>query len=77
MEQNDDLRGKQPQFALSSNTVMWVFLAVIGYFLVTEHWAHIVPYLPYLILLLCPLLHIFHHKGHGGHEHHHGEDGKG
>lgn len=47
------------------NVVMWIFLAFIAYFLITEHWAHIVPYLPWLILLACPLLHIFMHGGHG------------
>ncbi|QQG35743.1 MAG: DUF2933 domain-containing protein [Micavibrio aeruginosavorus] len=48
------------------------FLAAAAYFLLTEHRAHIVPYLPYLIILACPLMHIFHHGGHGGH----GEHGK-
>ncbi|HEY5653147.1 MAG TPA: DUF2933 domain-containing protein [Pontiella sp.] len=45
------------------------FLAAIGYFLITEHWAHIVPYLPYLIILLCPLMHMFHHGKHSDHSH--------
>jgi DUF2933 family protein len=55
-----------------NNLVMWVFLVFIAYFLVTEHWAHIVPYLPFIILLLCPFMHIFMHggHGHGGHDDH-------
>jgi len=40
-------------------------IAGLGYFLVMEHWAHLVQVLPYLILLLCPLLHVFMHGGHG------------
>ncbi|MDE2185051.1 MAG: DUF2933 domain-containing protein [Alphaproteobacteria bacterium] len=47
-----------------------VFLAIAGYFLVTEHSAHLalaVPYLPWLLLLACPLMHVFMHHGHGGH----------
>lgn len=47
------------------------FLAVAGYFLWTEHEAHVktvVPYLPWLLVLACPLLHLFMHGGHGGHE---------
>jgi hypothetical protein len=57
------------------NLVMWIFLGFIAYFLITEHWAHIVPFLPWLILLACPLLHVFMHGGHGhgthdGHSHH-------
>jgi hypothetical protein len=45
------------------------FLAVAGYFLWTEHEAHVktlVPYLPWLLLLACPLMHLFVHRGHGG-----------
>lgn len=49
------------------NIAMWVFLAIILYFLVTEHWAHVVPFLPWLLLLACPLMHVFMHGGHGGH----------
>lgn len=51
----------------------WVligFLLVAGYFLITEHKAHLsglLYYLPFLLLLACPLLHIFMHRGHGGH----------
>jgi hypothetical protein len=43
------------------------FIAAGGYFLWTEHQAHLLGALPYLILLLCPLMHIFMHRGHGGH----------
>lgn len=55
-----------------NNLVMWIFIAFISYFLVTEHWAHIVPYLPWLILLACPFMHMFMHggHGHGNHEEH-------
>jgi hypothetical protein len=42
------------------------FLAVAGFYLVTEHTAHLWGYLPYALLLLCPLLHLFMHGGHGG-----------
>jgi hypothetical protein len=51
-----------------------VLIAVLGYFLIMEHWAHIVPWLPWLILLACPLMHVFMHRGHGGH---HGPPGDG
>jgi hypothetical protein len=52
-----------------------VLIAVLGYFLIMEHWAHIVPWLPWLILLACPLMHVFMHRGHGGG--HHGPPGDG
>jgi len=44
------------------------FLAIAGYFLLTEHRAHAIPYLPFLLVLACPLMHLFMHGGHGGHE---------
>ena len=46
------------------------FLAVAGFFLLTEHTAHVFGALPYLLIAACPLMHLFHHKGHGGHGHH-------
>ena len=46
------------------NIALWVFIAIISYFLITEHWAHIVPYLPWLLLAACPLMHVFMHGSH-------------
>lgn len=54
-------------FASRANWVLVGFMAVAGYFLVSEHWAHLVPVLPWLLLLSCPLMHLFMHHGHGGH----------
>jgi hypothetical protein len=46
------------------------FLGVAGYFLITEHAAHLFGVLPWLLLAACPLMHLFmHHGHHGGHEH--------
>lgn len=42
------------------------FLAVAGFFLITEHRAHVLGVLPFVLVALCPLLHLF---GHGGHDH--------
>lgn len=50
------------------------FVAAGGYFLWTEHQAHLLAALPYLILLLCPLMHVFMHHGHSGH--HQNGDGR-
>lgn len=49
-----------------SKVVMIGFLLVIGYFLWTEHRAHVIQFLPLLLLAACPLMHIFMH---GGHDH--------
>ena len=50
-----------------------VFAIIGGFFLVAEHWAHVLPYLPWLILLACPLMHTFMHGGHGSHDGDHGD----
>ena len=43
------------------------FALIAGYFLLTEHRAHVVQFLPFLLLLACPLMHLFHRHGeHGG-----------
>ena len=49
-------------------TLMFAF-AVGGFYLVTEHTAHLFGALPYLLILVCPLMHVFMHRhhGHGGH----------
>lgn len=50
--------------------VFYGFLAVAGFFLFTEHRAHVLGILPYLLLLACPLMHLFMHHGHGNHDQH-------
>lgn len=55
------------RFKLKANWVLIGFLAVAGFFLFTEHRAHVLGILPYLLLLACPLMHLFMHGGHGGH----------
>lgn len=52
------------------------FLAIAGFFLLTEHTAHVLAALPYVLVLLCPLMHLFHHHGHE-HEHHGREERNG
>ena len=61
-------------FGSRANIVLLGFLAIAGYFLVTEHWAHIVSFLPWLLLLSCPLMHVFMHGGHRGHSGGGGDD---
>jgi hypothetical protein len=52
-------------FRSRSRLVLLAFLAIAGFFLITEHTAHVLGILPYLLLLACPLIHLFH----GGHGH--------
>ncbi|MBF7731710.1 DUF2933 domain-containing protein [Pseudomonas sp. N040] len=52
--------------------VFWGFVAIAGFFLLTEHTAHLLGVLPYLLLAACPLMHVFMHHGHAGHRRGHG-----
>ena len=46
------------------------FLGVGGFFLITEHTAHVFGVLPWLLVAACPLMHVFmHHGHHGDHDH--------
>jgi Protein of unknown function (DUF2933) len=47
--------------------VLIAFLAVLGFFLLTEHRAHVFGVLPYLLLFACPLFHLLLHRRHGSH----------
>lgn len=61
-----------PWWRTRSYFVLFGFLAIAGYFVITEHRAHAINALPYLLLLACPLMHMFH--GHGGRrDHKHGD----
>ncbi|MBK7961778.1 MAG: DUF2933 domain-containing protein [Bdellovibrionales bacterium] len=51
----------------------WGAIAIITYYLLTEHRAHMIAYFPYLFLLACPLMHFFMHGSHGNHQHHQDE----
>jgi hypothetical protein len=52
-----------------SFTVLLATAAVSAgaFWLLREHWGHVLGYAPYLLFLACPLMHLFH--GHGGHDH--------
>ncbi|MGV2068923.1 MULTISPECIES: DUF2933 domain-containing protein [Agrobacterium] len=39
---------------------------ILLFYVLREHWGHVLGYSPYLILLACPLMHLFHR--HGGHD---------
>lgn len=70
MNHQFDEHDSPPSFWRSRYAVGLVVIgAIAGYFLVTEHLAHVVGALPYLLLLACPLMHVFMHRGHGGHHH--------
>lgn len=57
-----------PWYRNRATLVLIGFIAVAGYFLISEHQAHFINVLPYLLLLACPLMHLFMHGGHGDHD---------
>jgi hypothetical protein len=76
----DHAPARPPSFWRSPAALtLLVAVAAGGFYLVTEHTAHLFGALPYLILLACPLMHVFMHHGHGhGHGgHRHGQPRSG
>jgi hypothetical protein len=69
----------KPLWRTRGGIVLLGFLAVAGFYLVTEHTAHLLGALPFLLLLSCPLMHLFMHHSHGGHDGHeaHGDNATG
>ena len=49
---------------------------IAGFYLLREHWGHVLGYWPYLLLLACPLMHLMHGNGHGGHGSHSQDSGR-
>ena len=60
-------QGDEDRLGTRGRVALAVFFLAAGYFLWTEHRAHVVQFLPWGILALCPLMHVFMHRGHGGH----------
>jgi hypothetical protein len=59
--------------------IAFIFIIAVGYYLITEHRAHLFNILPLLLLLACPLMHIFMHGKHAMHgdgDHRHREKDK-
>ncbi len=71
--QHPETSNTNGRFNRVSRYVFFGFVAVALYFLITEHRAHVVPFLPFLLLAACPLMHLFHHRGH---DHGHDEESR-
>lgn len=68
MEHNHQHPHESPQRSSRSKWILLAFFAIGGFFLLTEHRAHLFGILPFLLVLACPLMHLFHgHGNHGGH----------
>ena len=44
------------------------FALIVAFYILREHYAHVLGMLSYLLLLACPLMHLFMHHGHAGHD---------
>lgn len=56
---------RRPFFRSPEGIALLIFAAVAGFYLLTEHRAHLFGALPYLLILACPLMHFFMHGRHG------------
>ena len=55
-----------PLWRTKAGAVLCGFLLIAGFYLVTEHTAHLFGALPFVLLVSCLLMHLFMHHGHGG-----------
>jgi len=55
---------RKPWWQTRGGVALVGFAAIAGFFLLTEHTAHVFGVLPYALLLACPFLHFFMHSGH-------------
>ena len=60
-------KGRNMKDFLLSRTglALIAFLGVAGYFLWTEHQAHVITALPFVLVGGCIVMHLFMHGGHG------------
>ncbi len=72
---NHDASHEGGFFSSRWNIGLVVFPIVAGFYLITEHQAHLFGILPFLLILACPLMHLFMHHGHGGHGGHGADNG--
>ena len=66
---NHESSKRSPGWLLPIKISFTVILAIAAFFIISEHWLHLVGILPWLLILLCPLMHLFMQGGDGGHDH--------
>ena len=60
-----------------TKAILFFSLAIIAFYLLTEHRAHLLAYSSYIIFFVFILMHLFMHSGHGEHGGHGGCGGHG
>jgi hypothetical protein len=66
MDHGSHVNGKRGPLVSRINIVLIVFLAVGGFYLATEHRAHLYGFWPLLFVFPCLIMHLF--MSHGDHE---------
>ena len=66
--QNKNTETQKSWWFSTQGIIAILFIAIIGFYLITEHTAHFFGVLPFLLILLCPLMHLFMHHGQGSHD---------
>jgi hypothetical protein len=56
---------KKAWWKIRSNQALVAFPAIGGFFLWTEHQAHVIAVLPWVLIGGCLVMHLFMHGGHG------------
>jgi hypothetical protein len=75
MDQSDNDRHAPSFWRRPAGMAVATAALIAGFYLLREHWGHVLGYYwPYLLLLACPLMHLMH--GHGGHARHRREPGR-
>ena len=64
-QSNDQNDLSDAKIASMNKRALVVFSIIAGYFLLTEHLAHVIQALPYLLIIVCVGMHFFMHRGHG------------
>ncbi len=70
MENHDSHPPKHPGRGQPHKLMAWkgaaiMVAAIVSFYVLREHWGHVLGLAPYLILLVCPLMHSFMHGDHG------------
>lgn len=63
---HQDTPGPRPLPTRPVKGAIAMLIVIAMFYLLREHWGHVLGALPYLLLLACPLMHLF---GHGQHNH--------
>ena len=70
MHSHDSMSPDRTVRAVARTHVAWkgaaiTLVAIVGFYVLREHWGHALGVAPYLLLLACPLMHIYMHGGRG------------